>query len=169
MATTKQREAAEKNIRKAQDVWRSMSPRQHSLAQPEGRGRAKPGAKGTGDYYRIVVRPKEEFVTFRNQDVGDPGHIQRIAGKRSSGSWSTQAWLVSKEDAHIEKDILRPDSKDAKALLDHLGSQPEHIKADIFKAKDRPNVPESAKPTAAQKKARSENIKKAQARRRVSG
>ena len=37
-----------------------------------------------------------------------------------------------------------------------------HVKADMFEAKPRPNVPEKDKPTEAQKKARKENIKKAQ-------
>jgi hypothetical protein len=41
-----------------------------------------------------------------------------------------------------------------------------HVVGDRFKAKDRPNVPERAKPTPAQKRARSRNIKKAQAARR---
>jgi len=165
MATDKQRQAAQANIKKAQSAWKSMSSRQHSLAQPKGRKRVKPGTKGEGDYFRIVVRPKEQFVTFRNQDVGKPGGLQRLAGKRSSGSWSTQAWLVSKDDAHIEHDELVPDSKDAKDLLSKLGSKPVHEKGDVFSAKDRRNVPEKEKPTAAQKRARASNIKKAQAAR----
>ncbi len=159
---------AKKNIKKAQKKWQDMSPREHSLAQPEGRGRAKPGTKGEGDYFRIVVRSKDEFVTFRNQDIGEPGHIQRLAGKRSSGSWDTQAWLISKEDAHIEGNRLIPDTDDAREVIEKLGSEPKHIKADIFEAKDRPNVPESEKPTPAQQRARMENIEKAQQARRKS-
>ncbi len=166
--STKQREAARQNIRKAQTKWRSMSPRQHSLTQPEGRQRAKPGTKGGGEYYRIVVRPKEQFTTFRNQDVGEPGGLQRIAGKRSSGSWGTQAWLISKDFAHIEGGSLVADHPDADDLLKKLGTRPQHEKGDVFTAKDRPNVPERAKPTPAQKQAQSENIKKAQAARRKS-
>ena len=166
MATTKQREAARQNIKKAQARWQQMTPRQRALAQPQGRGRARPGTKGTGDYYRIVVRPKDDFVTFRYQDVGEPGHLQRLAGKRNSGSWSTQAWLVSKEDAHISDNLLVPDSQDAKDLLKKLGSEPKHQKGDIFTAKDRRNVPEREKPTLAQQRARTANIKKAQAARR---
>lgn len=165
MATTKQRAAARKNIKKAQEKWQSMSSRQHSLAQPEGRKRAKPGTKGEGEYLRIVVRPKEKFVTFRYHDVGKPGSLQRLSGKRSSGSWSTQAWLISKEEAHIENNELVADSKAAKDLLKQLSSKPVYEKGDIFTAKDRRNVPESEKPTAAQKRARAENIKKAQAAR----
>lgn len=165
MTTTRQTEAARENIKKAQEKWRSMSSRQHSLAQPAGRRRAKPGAKGNGEYYRVVVRPKDRFVTFRTQDVGDPGGLQRIAGKRSSGSWSTQAWLISKEDAHIENEKLVADSQDAKNLLETLSSAPVLEKGDIFTAKDRRNVPESEKPTSAQKNAQAKNIKKAQAAR----
>lgn len=163
MATAKQQAAARQNIKKAQVKWKNMSSRQHSLAQPEGRRRAKPGAKGGGDYFRLVVRPKEQFVIFRNQDVGRPGGLQRLAGKRSSGSWSTQAWLISKDDAHIEGEQLIPDSEDAKNLFDTLSTQPVHEKGDIFSAKDRRNVPEREKPTPAQKRARARNIKKAQA------
>ena len=161
MATEKQKEAARKNIKKAQEVWKSMTSRQHSLAQPEGRARAKPGVVGEGDYFRIVVRDKDQFVTFRYHDV-DPGHIERLAGKRSSGSWDTQAWLISKDDAHIERGRLVPDTEDAGDLIEKLGSKPKHVKGDIFKAQDRPDVPEYAKPTPAQRRARLANIKKAQ-------
>jgi hypothetical protein len=91
MATDKQKEAAKENIENAQ--------RERALAQPEGKKRAKPGTKGEGDYFRIVVRTKDEFATFRTQDVGEKGHILRLAGKRSRGSWDTQAWLISKDDA----------------------------------------------------------------------
>ena len=162
MPTTRQQSAAKQNIKKAQQKWQGMTPRQHSLAQPEGRKRAKPGTKGEGNYYRIVVRQKEEFTTFRYHDVGEKGHIQRLAGKRSSGSWDTQSWLISKEDAHLEGDTLVPDTLDARKLLDTLGSKPKHVTGDVFEAKDRPNVPERAKPTPAQQRARLENIKKAQ-------
>lgn len=165
MATTKQREAAQQNIKKAQAKWQSMTHRQHAVAQPKGRRRARPGAGG-GEFYRIEVRPKGDFVTFRTQDVGEQGHLERLAGKRSSGSWGTQAWLVSKGDAHLAGDKLIPDSADAKALFDKLGSEPMHLKGDVFRAKDRRNVPEREKPTLAQQKARSANIKKAQAARR---
>jgi len=166
MATEKQREAARKNIKKAQAKWKSMSSREHSRAQPEGRGRKKPGTTGQGQYYRVEVRPKNEFATFRTQDVGGPGHLQRVAGKRPSGSWATATWLISKEDAHVEAGKLVGDTKDVKDLLKKLGAKPVHLNGDRFKAKDRPNVPERAKPTAAQNRAQHENIKKAQTARR---
>ena len=166
MTTERQRQAARQNIKKAQATWRAMSHTEHARAQPQGRGRKKHGTAGGGEFYRIVVRPKTEFVTFRTQDVGKPGGIERLAGKRPSGSWATQAWLVSKEDAHVEGDRLVPDTADARSLFAELGSEPRHVKGDLFEAKDRPNVPEREKPTPAQRRAQTENIKKAQAARR---
>ena len=165
MATQKQREAAKRNVKKAQAAWKSMSHEEHARSQPEGRQRQKPGMTGAGDYFRIQVRPKDEFVMFRTQDVGDEGHIQRLAGKRQSGSWATQTWLVSKQDAHMQDGTLVPDSAEARDLFEQLGSRPVHVKGDIFQAMDRPNVPEREKPTKAQERARHENIKKAQAAR----
>lgn len=169
MATVKQKQAARENIKKAQKTWREMSHREHALAQPEGPERKKPGATGEGGYYHIEVRPKSEFVTFRTQDVGKPGHIQRVGGKRSSGSWDTQKWLISKSDAHIKEDQLVADTPEAKEVLDELGSKPSHIEGDRFKAKPRKNIPEVEKPTPAQERARQENIKKAQEARRKLG
>lgn len=131
--------------------------------------RAKPGSKGEGDYFRVVVRDKDQFVTFRNHDIGDKGHIQRLAGQRRSGSWATQAWLISKEDAHQRGQTLSADSEDARTLLNLLESYPKHVKGDIFEAKPRRNVPEREKPTQAQRRARSENIKKAQSAKRKRG
>lgn len=165
MATQKQIAAAKKNIKKAQAAWKAMSHTEHARSQPQGRGRAKPGSTGEGDFYRIEVRPKDEFVTFRNQDVGSPGGIERLAGKRQSGSWDTVTWLVSKDFAHLEGKTLVPDHQEAKDLFNKLGSTPKHVKGDVFKAKDRPDIPEREKPTPAQKRARAANIKKAQAAR----
>ena len=163
MLTNKQKKASKRNIKKSQAAWKGMTSRQHALAQPQGRGRARPGEVGAGEYFRIVVRSKDEFVTFRYHDVGEnDGDLQRLAGKRRSGSWDTQAWLISKKSAHVSGDKLIPDSADAKNLLRELGSEPAHIKGDIFKAKDRPNVPEEAKPTPAMRKAQQRNIRKAQ-------
>jgi len=130
--------------------------------------RRAPGSSGEGDYYHVEVRPRGEFVSFRTQDVGDPGHIQRVAGKRESGSWGTVKWLIGKEDAHVDGDRLVGDTKDAKDLIKKLGSKPVHKKGDIFEAQPRKNLAERAKPTTAQKKARSQNIKKAQSASRKS-
>jgi hypothetical protein len=167
MESKKQKKAAKKNIKKAQKKWQSMSSRQRSLAQPEGKDRARPGARGGGDYYRVVVRDKNQFTSFRYHDVGeDNGDLQRLAGRRSSGSWATQAWLISKKSAHMDGETLVGENEDVKDLLDELGSKPKHVKGDIFEAKPRKNIPEKDKPTKAQQRARQENIKKAQQARR---
>src|SRR5512140_3149881 len=165
MATTKQRQAAKKNIKKAQARWRTMSSTQHARSQPQGAARKRPGAGG-GNFYRVEVRPKKEFVTFRTQDVGSKGGIERVAGQRESGSWATVAWLIGKDQAHVARRKLIPDTREAKDVLSKLGSEPVQRSGDRFEAHDRRNVPERAKPTAAQKRARSQNIKKAQATRR---
>src|SRR5262245_56017438 len=133
MASTRQKSAARRNIRKAQQTWRSLSSRKRARSQPEGRRRAKPGAGG-GDFFHIEVRPKAEFKTFRTQDVGKRGGIERVAGKRASGSWSTQKWLIGKDQAHLERGQLVPDTADARKVLGTLGSKPVRIRADRFKA-----------------------------------
>jgi hypothetical protein len=135
-------------------------------SQTKKQTRKAPGSSGRGEYYHVEVRRGEEFVTFQTQDVGRRGHIQRVAGRRSSGYWTTVKWLIGKEDAHIQDEKLVPDSKAAKDVIQQLGSQPVHLVGDRFRAKPPPNVPESLKPTPAQERARRENIKKAQAARR---
>lgn len=156
MTTNKQKETAQKT-----------APRERALTQPEDSQRAEPGTKGAGDYFRIVVRPKEDFTTFRYDDVGEKGHILRLAGQRSSGSWDTQVWLISKNDAHLEGETLIADTEDASGVIAALGSKPKHVEGDVFEAQDRPNIPENTKPTEAQQRARRENIKKAQQARRA--
>ena len=165
MATVKQKRAAKKNIKKASAKWKSMTSRQRALAQPQGRARKKPGTTGMGKYYRIVVRPKSEFSSFRTQDVGRKGHIQRLAGRRKSGSWSTQAWLISKKDAKVSNGVLLGITSGAKKVISVLRTKPRKVRGDIFEAKSRRNVPEKSKPTRSMKAARKKNIKKAQAAR----
>jgi hypothetical protein len=135
MTTEKQRQAARENIRKAQAKWQQMSTQERRHAQPNGSKRADPGTKGEGDYYRIILRPAEDFEIFRNHDVGEPGGLLRVSGRRASGKWDTQAWLISKEDAHIEDNHLVPQTDDVKDLLKSLGSQPAHKEGDVFTAR----------------------------------
>lgn len=126
---------------------------------------AKPGSSGEGSFFHIEVRPQSEFKSFRTQDVGGKGGIERVAGKRESGSWDTQKWLIGKRHAHIENDRLVPDTDDARQVIEQFASEPRHIEADRFRAKPRADVPEKDKPTPAQTRARRQNIKKAQAAR----
>lgn len=162
MRTKKQESAARRNLRKAIGAWKDMSHAARKLAQPEGSARRRPGAGG-GRCYRIGVRPKSQFRAFRTQDVGRKGHTQRIAGRRASGSWDTVTWLISKDDAHVEGERLVADTAEARKVIEGLASEPHHVSGDRFKAKDRPDVPEGAKPTPAMRRAQRTNIKKAQA------
>ena len=161
MTTQKQIKSARQNIKKAQKTWQNMTTRERSLRQPEGNSRKQPGTGKSGNYYRIVIRPKSEFTIFRTHDVGRAGHTQRIAGKRSSGSWATHAWLISKDGAYVEKGHLKSDVSKVKKVLQNLRGG-INVRGNIFKAKPRKNVPEKDKPTKKQKIARKKNIRKAQ-------
>jgi hypothetical protein len=118
MATARQRAAARRNIRKAR----------------KGRRRAKPGTAGTGDYFRVVIRDKGAFASFRTHDVGRTGHVQRLAGRRASGTWATQAWLIAKSDAHRDGDRLVGDTVGVRRVLRSLRRRPTHVKGDVFRA-----------------------------------
>ena len=152
MATERQRQTTKKSSR----------------STSQGSRRQKPGSGGQGNYYHVEVRDAGDFETFRTQDVGDPGHLQRVSGKRASGSWATVKWLIGKEDAHVEDGKLVGDTRDAKDLLKKLRSRPVQIRGDRFEAKPRRNVPERSKPTVAQTRARRQNVKKAQSARETS-
>tara|TARA_Y100000310_G_scaffold77294_1_gene73891 strand:+ start:21961 stop:22479 length:519 start_codon:yes stop_codon:yes gene_type:complete len=160
--TKKQRIAAKKNIKKALKKWKSMSSRTRALAQPQGRARKKPGTGGGGKFYRIVVRPKSEFTSFKIHDVGKRGHIERLAGRRKSGSWSTQAWLIAKTDIRVSENTLVGKTAHAKSVLSKLSRKPRKVSGNVFEAGFRKNIPERSKPTKAMRKAQKRNIKKAQ-------
>ena len=138
----------------------SQTANKKSSSKSQGSKRQKPGSGGQGNYYHIEVRDGGDFETFRTQDVGDPGHLQRVSGKRASGSWATVKWLIGKEDAHVEDGKLVGDTKDAKVLLKKLRTRPVKIRGDRFEAKPRQNVPERSKPTAAQTRAGRQNSRK---------
>ena len=130
---------------------------------PSRRKRAKPGSHGGGRFFQIEVRPSAQFVAFRVQDVGAPGGVERVAGRRASGAWDTAKWLVEKTHAHMEDGRLVPDSREAEKLFASLGSAPVHVDGDRFRAIPRRDIPESEKPTPAMRRAQLANIKKAQA------
>lgn len=125
--------------------------------------RAKPGSRGGGRFFHIEVRPAAQFVTFRVQDIGSPGGVERVAGQRASGSWDTAKWLVEKTHAHVEAGRLVPDSVEAEKLFATLGSEPVQVDGDRFRAKPRRDIPEYEKPTPPMRRAQLTNIKKAQA------
>jgi hypothetical protein len=153
MAVVRQRQSEKQNNKKPQTKRQT---------------RKAPGSSGRGDYYHVEVLPGEEFVTFQTQDVGRRGHIQRVAGKRSSGYWTTVKWLIGKEDAHIQDEKLVPDTKAAKDVINQLGSQPVRLVGDRFKAKPKPHGSETIMPTFTEGRTRRENLKKTQPSRRKS-
>lgn len=97
--------------------------------------RKKPGLGGGGKFYRIEVRPDEKFVTYRTQDVGEVGHLERLAGRRKSGKWDTAVWLVSKEDARISNGKLVITEPKVKEAIDKsIDGEPVHVEGDVFQA-----------------------------------
>jgi len=148
------------NQRRTSNSQRNKKPAGRKLA------RKKPGSTGAGAYYHIEVLPRTDFVTFRTQDVGRRGHIQRVAGQRSSGYWSTVKWMIDKNDAHVQDNKLVADTPAAKEVIEQLGSEPVRMLGDLFKARPSPNVHEKIKSAPARSPAGSENGKKAPAPRR---
>jgi len=97
--------------------------------------RKKPGMSGSGKFYRVVVRDKNDFVMFRNHDVGEKGHVERLAGKRANGRWATQAWLIDKNEAHVSSNgYLVGDNEDVERVLLKLRRKARHLKGDVFMA-----------------------------------
>ncbi|MEK9160654.1 MAG: hypothetical protein AAB440_01280 [Patescibacteria group bacterium] len=126
--------------------------------------RKKPGTTGHGKFYRIEIRPDQKFTSYRMQDVGKKGGLERLAGRRSSGSWATVSWLIAKKNAHVSgKTLFIDNAKERAALKKALRGPITHIKGDVFRVHPVKNVPEKAKPTPAMKRAQKANIKKAQA------
>lgn len=123
--------------------------------------RKAPGSTGKGKFYRIEIRPKGQFKSFRVQDVGTKGGLERLAGRRPSGSWDTVSWLISKDKASVVNGHLKITGEKDKSVLKQIKGPIVHVKGDIFHAHPR-NVPESAKPTPAMRRAQKANIKKAQ-------
>lgn len=152
-STTNAAQRRTKKVHAPSKEKRAMSPRK------------KPGTTGEGNFFHIVIRPKEQFSSFRVQDVGAPGGLERVAGRRPSGSWDTHAWLVAKTDAMVQGGKLVLKTKGARSLLAQINGAITHVRGDIWHAHPK-NVPEKDKPTEAQRTAWNKNIQKAQAARR---
>ena len=190
----RQKSAARKNIRKAQKVRRSKSATRRTAARTKtttrsktktktrvrakttktkprakstARRRTKPAARRRG-FFHIEVQPKEAFVEFKTQDIGSQGRIERIAGKRAGGAWSTQEWLIAKDQAHVERGTLIGDTIDARRVLTMLGSEPRHIKADRFTIHGPSGMPAEARPTLAPRRTGLTNVQAPQKGRKWS-
>jgi hypothetical protein len=194
MATARQKSAARKNIRKARKTRRSKSAKPGASARtktttrskttPKARVRtktpkAKPRAKSTArrrtkpaarrrEFFHIEVQPKEAFVEFKTQNIGSEGGIERVAGKRAGGAWSTQEWLIAKDQAHVERGTLIGDTVDARRVLTMLGSEPRHIKADRFTIHGHTGMPADVSPTLAPRRVGLANVQAPQKGRKWS-
>src|SRR5687768_11890996 len=173
MATARQKSTARKNIRKAQKARRTETTTRSKtraktrvrtkIAKTKGRAKAttrrrtKSAARRRG-FFHIEVQPKEAFVEFKTQDVGSEGGIERVAGKRAGGAWSTQEWLIAKDQAHVERGTLIGDTVDARRVLTMLGTEPRHIKADRFTIHGHTGMPADVSPTLAPRRAGLTNV-----------
>ena len=198
MATARQKSAARKNIRKAQKARRTKSATKRTAARTKTRAKitarskartkspvrtkttkTKPRAKSTArrrtksaarrrGFFHIEVQPKEAFVEFKTQDVGGKSGIERVAGKRAGGAWSTQEWLIAKDQAHLERGMLIGDTVDARRVLTMLGSEPRHIKADRFTIHGHTGMPADVSPTLAPRRGGLTNVQAPQKGRKWS-
>jgi hypothetical protein len=188
MATDRQKSSGRKNIRKAQKARRTKKTPRPAAARkkPTTKARvraktakAKPRAKSTArrrtkstarrrGFFHIEVQPKEVFVAFKIQDIGSEGGIERVAGKRAGGSWSTQEWLIAKDQAHVERGTLIGDTVDARRVLTMLGSEPRHFMADRFTIHGHTGMPADVSPTLAPRRIGPTNVQAPQKGRKWS-
>jgi hypothetical protein len=144
---------------------RMAKSQKNKKSAPRQKARRKAQSAGAGEYYHIEVLPRTDFVNFQTQAVGR-GHIQRVAGQRSSGYWSTVKWLIDKSDAHVQDNKLVPDTLAARNVMEQLGSEPVRKLGDLFKARPRPSFRMEQKPTRSPTRAQRGNTKRSQAGRR---
>ena len=135
-----------------------------SVSRPKSR--QQPRRVRVAEYYHIEVLPRTDFVSFQTQAVGRQGRIQRVAGQRSSGYWSTVKWMIDKKEAHVQDNKLVADSLAAKNVMEQLGSEPVRMLGDLFKARPRPSFHEEPKPTGPPPRARHENGRRPRASRK---
>lgn len=91
-----------------------------------------------GKYYRIEVRPKEEFDLFRVRDIDTDksGHLECLLGRhKRSSRFIPVAWLVPKEDAHLsENGRLVIDRPGTRKVLKQIKVPIIHSEGDFFYA-----------------------------------
>ena len=158
-------------------AWLVLSHQHGRLVMPKSRKRssarrspraktrrAKPGARGHGGFFHIQVRPRTEFVFFRNQDVGRRGGIERVAGRRANGSWDTQKWLIGKIGGAPRRQAARAGHRGGAQGARRSSARCRAISAATASSPSRAaRFPASEKPTPAMRRAQLANIKKAQA------
>lgn len=83
-------------------------------------------------YFRIIIRPRKQFVAFHTLETREPSSVQRLAGHRPASVRANQTWLLSKEIAHVEKGRIIPDTSEAVELLAAFAHEPVHQRDDLF-------------------------------------
>jgi hypothetical protein len=89
----------------------------------------------TTSFYQIVVRSKDTFTSFKLFEIYKD-QIYVVNGLQKNGIWCTHCWLVNKTDAKIQNNQLVATDKKVINLLHALGSMPQKISDNIFKASD---------------------------------
>jgi hypothetical protein len=143
---------------------RTTKGRTKSTREPKPRKQQRRATRS--EYYHIEVLPRTDFVSFQTQTVGRRGQIQRVAGQRSSGYWSTVKWLIDKKEAHVQDNKLVPDTLAARNVMEQLGSEPVRMLGDLFKARPRPSFQREEKSTRPPARTPRESTKKPQTGRR---
>jgi hypothetical protein len=134
MSTIKSGQRGSIYVKQAQKIWRNMTSDQHNTT-PEGQGRTSQSEhESAGSFFRITVRPKEQYVSFRNYNVDGSSGLIRVAGRKRSGTWDTHAWLLSKDSAHQEDDYLLAETEEARNLFSGFSDYPTRVAGDEYEA-----------------------------------
>lgn len=125
-------------MKKAQQIItqakeRFTAAKVQTTVKPERRTKNLENRFEEGTYYRIIMRPRSNFVSVRSETPTGLNKIQQINGKAPNGQWSTQSWLVRKDGARIENEVLIGDTKAIRSLLKALNGIVQRTKGDEFK------------------------------------
>lgn len=60
-----------------------------------------------GQQLRIRIRSPKRATSFRTQDVGRKGKLQRVAAYYPEKGWQTQSWRLNLDDYPSKKEAIR--------------------------------------------------------------
>lgn len=86
-----------------------------------------------GEYFRIIVRPRKKFLTFKSEPISSDGMLQQIHGQLPDKRWSTYAWLVNKQGAKAQEKTLVATTTSVTHLFRALNKKIIHVKDDTYK------------------------------------
>jgi hypothetical protein len=132
MGTTNNHYRVENSITEAQRIWRRMSSEYCINISKTLRERRVLLMQQSKNYFRIIVRPEDKYKSFRHKDIGAQGRIIRVSGRKNSGSWDTQAWLISKDYAYQEDEKLIAESDEVRDLFEGFSGPPKRLEGDTY-------------------------------------